>query len=51
MENEDVMRINDAKRRSYNSGWKAAEKKTIKWLNSRMASENTIEQYKRFMED
>lgn len=51
MEQEDVMRLNDAKRKSFNHGWKAAKKKTIEWLNSRMASENTIEQYKRFMEE
>lgn len=33
MENEDVMRINDVKRRSFNKGWKAAVKKAEKWLS------------------
>jgi len=51
MEKEDVMRINDAKRRSFNNGWKAAIKKAEEWLNSRKASENTIEQFKQFMKE
>jgi hypothetical protein len=51
MEKEDVMRINDAKRRSFNNGWKAAIKKAEEWLNSRKASENIIEQFKQFMKE
>lgn len=51
MEKEDVMRINDAKRRSFNNSWKAAVKKAEEWLNIRMASENTIEQFKQFMNE
>ena len=45
------MRINDAKRRSFNNGWKAAVKKAEEWLNLRMASENTIDQFKQFMKE
>lgn len=49
MEQEDVMRLNDAKRRSFENGWKAAIKKFEEWLNIRKVSEDTIEEFKRFM--
>jgi len=51
MENEDIMCLDDAKRKSFNKGWKAAIKKAEEWLNLRMASENTIEQFKQFMKE
>lgn len=51
MENENAMYFADVKRKSFNKGWNAAVKKVEYWLNTRKASEATIEQFKQFMKE
>ena len=51
------MRLNDAKRRSFNNGWKAAAKATIEWLSAQKElvsisfKKDFYERYKQFMKD
>lgn len=57
MEQEDVMRFNDAKRKSFNNGWKAAAKATVEWLSAQKElvgisfEKDFYERYKQFMKD
>ena len=59
MENEDIMRINDAKHKSFNNGWKAAIKKTCEFFDSISCCEwvedievkELVKKYKKFMEE
>lgn len=51
------MRINDAKRRSFNNGWKAAVKATVEWLSEQKElvgisfEKDFYARYKQFMKN
>jgi len=59
MENEDVMRINDIKHKSFNKGQKAAIKKTCEFFDSisccglveDIEVKELVKKYKKFMEE
>jgi len=48
MENENKIRLNDAKRKSFNDGWNSAIKKAEQWMTKKGYDVND---FKKFMKD